>query len=146
MAQQASPDSNTQTDNGTVSPKNPKTNDPLLQSIKQFVNLTNSTLANFERATDESSTMIVSRLRQLGRQGWHIASRSLSTYEHRGQYGPQIVAGAAVVVGGAVALRTRRVPAALVGAGLGGAAAYGNVYGYEDYSATSWRNSIPKKE
>ena len=69
----------------------------------------------------------------------------MATYEHRGQYGPQIVAGTALVLGGAVALRTGKIPGVLA-AGLGGAAAYGNVYGYEDYSATSWRSAVPKKD
>jgi len=89
--------------------------------------------------------MLVSRLHQLAKQGRYIATRAVSTYEHRGQYGPQIVAGSAAVVGGVVALRTGKIPGALA-AGVTGAAAYGNVYGYEDYSATSWRNSVPKKE
>jgi len=69
----------------------------------------------------------------------------MTTYEHRGQYGPQIVAGSAALIGGVVALRTGKIPGALA-AGLTGAAAYGNVYGYEDYSATSWRSGLPKKE
>mmetsp|Transcript_29850 Transcript_29850/g.63318 ORF Transcript_29850/g.63318 Transcript_29850/m.63318 type:complete len:144 (+) Transcript_29850:202-633(+) len=143
MTDQASPES-TPTNDGTASPKK-SPNDPLLQSIKQFVKITNSGLASFEEATDETSTMLVSRLHQLAKQGRYIATRAVSTYEHRGQYGPQIVAGSAAVVGGVVALRTGKIPGALA-AGVTGAAAYGNVYGYEDYSATSWRNSVPKKE
>jgi len=55
------------------------------------------------------------------------------------------VAGSAAAVGVVVALRRGKVPGALMG-GLTGAAAYGNVYGYNDYSATSWRNSLPKKK
>lgn len=149
MPEQASPVSNAApgapAKDGAASPKN-STNDPLLQSIKQLVSLTNSTLSTFEQATDESSALVVSRVLQVVRQARHVATRAASTYEHRGQYGPQIVAGTAVVLGGAVALRTGRLPAAVVSGGLGGAAAYGNVYGYEDYSATSWRNSFPKKE
>eukprot|EP00585_Thalassiosira_rotula_P013565 CAMPEP_0196131652 /NCGR_PEP_ID=MMETSP0910-20130528/1564_1 /TAXON_ID=49265 /ORGANISM="Thalassiosira rotula, Strain GSO102" /LENGTH=147 /DNA_ID=CAMNT_0041391135 /DNA_START=128 /DNA_END=571 /DNA_ORIENTATION=+ len=147
MAEQASPDWNatpsTPTNDGAASPKK-STNDPLLQSIKQFVNLTNSALSTFEQATDESSTMVVSRLRQLGTQTRHIAARAMSTYDHRAQYGPQIVAGTAVFMGGIMALRTRRMPVGVVAGGLGGAAAYGNIYGYEDHSAPSWRNSLPK--
>ena len=122
-----------------------KSNDPLLQSIKQLVNVTNSALATFEEATDESSTMLVSRLQQIGKQGKYIATRAISTYDHRGQYGPQIVAGSAATVGAIVALRRGKVPGVLMG-GLTGAAAYGNVYGYNDYTATSWRNSVPKKD
>mmetsp|Transcript_21148 Transcript_21148/g.38279 ORF Transcript_21148/g.38279 Transcript_21148/m.38279 type:complete len:149 (-) Transcript_21148:330-776(-) len=148
MTEQATPDSNavpsTPTNDSAASQKK-STNDPLLLSIKQFVNLTNSTLASFEESTDETSTALVSRLQQLGKQGRYIATRAMTTYEHRGQYGPQIVAGSAALIGGVVALRTGKIPGALA-AGLTGAAAYGNVYGYEDYSATSWRSGLPKKE
>ena len=126
---------------GDVSPSS-----PILQScIKQFVSVTNSTLASFEQAADESSHMLVSRLQQIAKQGKFIATRAISTYEHRGYYGPQIVAGSAATVGSIVALRRGKVTGVLAG-GITGVAAYGNIYGYDDYSATSWRNSIPKKE
>ena len=123
-----------------------KINPISLQScIKQFVSITNSTLASFEQAADESSHMLVSRLQQIAKQGKFIATRAISTYEHRGYYGPQIVAGSAAAVGSIVALRRGKVTGVLAG-GITGIAAYGNIYGYDDYSATSWRNSIPKKE
>ncbi len=48
-------------------------------------------------------------------------------------------------MGGVVALRMGKAPG-VVAAGMAGAAAYGNIYGYEDYSATSWRSSVSKKE
>ena len=134
-------------ESSTSGPKaSPKTtNDPLLQSIKQVVSVANSGLCSFEQATDENSTMLVSRLQQLAKQGRYIATRAMATYEHRLQYGPQVVAGSMAVVGGVVALRRGKIPGALAG-GLTGVGAYGNIYGYEDYSAVSWRNSIPKKE
>ena len=44
-----------------------------------------------------------------------------------------------------MALRTGKFSGALA-AGLTGAAAYGNIYGYDDYSATSWRSNFPKKD
>lgn len=150
MAEQASPDSKTSpvasatANDGSTPPKKSHNDRPLPRFIKQAVNLTNSTLSSFEQAADESSTMFVSRLQQLGRQARHIATRAVSTYEQRTQYGPQIVAGSAVVMGGVIALRTRRLPAGVVAGGLGGAAAYGNIYGYDDHSATSWKNSVPK--
>ena len=124
---------------------NNKTNDPLLESIKQFVTMTNSTLASFEEATYHTSSTFVSRLQQLGKQGRYIATRANTMYDQRGQYGALVVAGSATVVGGMVALRTGKVPG-VVAASLAGAAAYGNVYGYEDYSATSRSNSVSKKE
>ncbi|KAL3823196.1 hypothetical protein ACHAXA_003475 [Cyclostephanos tholiformis] len=129
---------------GATSPKNVSINDPVRRVVKQLVSMTNCALATFEEATDETSTMLVSRLRQLGKQGTYIATRVLATYEQRGQYAVPIVAGSAAVVGGLVAMRTGKIPGALA-AGVAGAAAYGNIYGYEDYSATSWRNSVPRK-
>jgi len=127
----------------TTSTKSP--GDPLLQSIKQFVSLTNSTLASFEKSTDEASSALVSRLQSLGKQGRHVAAKAISAYDARGHYGPQIVTGAAVLVGGAVALRAGKVPGAFAG-GLGGLMAYENVYGLNNYSANSWRSGMPKRD
>ncbi|KAL9188406.1 hypothetical protein ACHAXT_006784 [Thalassiosira profunda] len=123
----------------------PKPDDPLLAGIKAVVGATNSALAALELATADSSTMLVSRLQAIGKQARYIATRAMTTYEHRGQYGPQIIAGSVATVGGIVALRRGKVTGALAG-GLAGAAAYGGIYGYEDYSATSWRSALPKKE
>ncbi|KAL7472689.1 hypothetical protein ACHAXS_013074 [Conticribra weissflogii] len=119
--------------------------DLLLQSIKRFVAATNSTLAALEETTTTSSTALISRIRSLGHQGSVIASRAISTYEHRGQYGPQVVAGAALLVGGAVGLRSGKIPGVLA-AGAGGAAAYGNIYGFQDYSGRSWKDVATKKD
>lgn len=130
---------------GATSPKNISINDPVRLVVKQFVSMTNCALASFEEATEETSTMFVSRLRQLGKQGTYYATRALAAYEQRGQYGVPIVVGSAAVFGGLVAMRTGKIPGALA-AGMAGGAAYGNIYGYEDYSATSWRNSVPRKE
>lgn len=124
---------------GTPQDNDGKKPDPLLQSIKQVVGMTNSALASFEESTAESSTMIVSRLQVLGKQARHIAARAMTTYEHRAQYGPQIVAGSVAVVGGAVALRRGRIPGVMAG-GVSGAAAYGGVYGFGTLPA------LPKME
>jgi len=118
----------------------------LKTSIKKVVEVTNSTLATFEQTTDETSSAFVSRIMSRGRQARSIATRGVAAYEQRGSYGPQIVAGTALVVGGVVALRRGKLPGALA-CGLGGAAAYGNVYGYHNYyTATSWRKDLPKSE
>ncbi len=130
---------------GGSSNNNNRSNDPLLESIKQFVSITNSTLASFEEATYQTTSSFVSRLQQLGKQGRYIATRANTMYDQRGQYGALAVAGSAAVVGGMVTLRMGRV-SGLVAASAAGAAVYGNIYGYEDYSSTSWRNSVPKKE
>eukprot|EP00985_Skeletonema_marinoi_P007607 scaffold3348_cov79-Skeletonema_marinoi.AAC.1 len=124
---------------------NPSQTISLKAAIKKVVNVTNSTLATFEQTTDESSTAFASRLTSLARQAKFIATRGMATYEQRGNYGPQIIGGTALVVGGAVALRRGRFPGALAG-GLGGAAAYGNIYGYQDYyPAKSWKDYVTKK-
>lgn len=114
----------------------------LKTSIKKVVDVTNSTLATFEKATDESSTAFVSRLTSVGKQARHIANRTMTAYENRTSYGPHFVAGTALLVGGAVALRRGKFTGAFAGA-LGGAVAYGNVYGYQNYSTTSWRRYVP---
>ena len=120
-------------------------NDPLLDSIKRFVNVTNSTLASFEEATYHTSSTFVSRLQQLGKQGRYILARANNIYDQRGQYGAVAVVGSAALVGGVVSLRVGKVSGVLA-ASMAGAAVYGNIYGYEDYSATSWRSGLPKKE
>ena len=120
-------------------------NDPLLDSIKRFVNVTNSTLASFEEATYHTSSTFVSRLQQLGKQGRYILARANNIYDQRGQYGAVAVVGSAALVGGVVSLRVGKV-SGLLAASMAGAAVYGNIYGYEDYSATSWRSGLPKKE
>ena len=114
-------------------------------AIKRVVDMTNRTLAIFEQTTEETSTAFASRLTSFARQARYVATRGISIYEQRGNYGPQIVGGAAVVVGGAVALRRGRFPGALAG-GVSAAAAYGTVYGYEDYynTAKSLRDYMPK--
>ena len=134
-----------QSSGSSSSSNNTKSNDPLLESIKQFVSITNSTLASFEEATYQTTSTFVSRLQQLGKQGRYIATRANTMYDQRGQYGALAVAGSAAVVGGMVALRMGRVPG-VIAASLGGAAAYGNIYGYEDYSGTSWRRSVTKEK
>ncbi|KAL3785758.1 hypothetical protein ACHAW5_003600 [Stephanodiscus triporus] len=150
MADQASGDSSAASstpikNDGVASPKKNSINDPVQRLVKQLVGMTNCALASIEEATLETSTMFVSRLRELSKQGVYIATRALATYEHRGQYGAPIVASSAAIVGGFVAMRKGKIPGVLA-AGMAGAAAYGNIYGYEDYSATSWRNSVPRKE
>lgn len=114
------------------SPSTISINDAVRPLVKQFVRMTNSTLASFEMATNETSTMFVSRLKPLMIQGGYIATRALSAYEQRGQYGAPIVAGSAILFGGLVAVRTGKFPGALA-AGMAGTAAYGNIYGFQDF-------------
>lgn len=105
-------------------------NDAIQPLIKQFVNMTNSTLATVEKSTHETSSALISRIRPLLIQGEYIVTRSLATYEQRGQYGVPIVAGSAILFGGLVALRTGKYRGAMA-ASVAGGAAYGNIYGYQ---------------
>lgn len=118
----------------------------LKAAIKKVVDVTNSTLAIFEQNTEETSTAFVSKFSSIVRQAKYIATRGMATYEQRGNYAPQIIGGTALVVGGAVALRRGRFPGALAG-GLGGAAAYGSIYGYQDYyPAKSLKDYLPNNK
>lgn len=105
-------------------------NDAIQPLIKQFVNMTNSTLATLEKSTHETSSALISRFRPLLIQGEYIVTRSLATYEQRGQYGVPIVAGSAILFGGLVALRTGKYRGAMA-ASVAGGAAYGIIYGYQ---------------
>ena len=105
-------------------------NDAIQPLIKQFVSMTNTTLATLEKSADETSTAFVSRFRPLLIHGEYIVTRSLATYEQRGQYGVPIVAGSAILFGGLVALRTGKYRGAMA-ASVAGGAAYGNIYGYQ---------------
>jgi hypothetical protein len=106
-------------------------NDAIQPLIQQFVNRTNSTLATIEKSSHETSVALISRLRPLVIQGEYIVTRSLATYEQRGQYGGPIVAGSAILFGGAVALRTGKYFRGAMAASVAGGAAYGNIYGYQ---------------
>jgi hypothetical protein len=105
-------------------------NDAIQPLIKQFVSMTNTTLATLEESADETSTAFISSFRPLIIQGEYIVTRSLATYEQRGQYGVPIVAGSAILFGGLVALRTGKYRGAMA-ASVAGGAAYGNIYGYQ---------------
>jgi hypothetical protein len=115
---------------GGVKPKTISVNDAIQPAIKQFVNMTNSTLATVEKSTHETSSAFISRLRPLLIQGEYIVTRTLATYEQRGQYGVPIVAGSAILFGGLVALRTGKYRGVMA-ASVAGGAAYGNIYGYQ---------------
>ncbi len=146
MSKEADSKSSPSTESGENPTKPPLQipNISLKTSIKTFVDVTNSTLATFEQATNESSAAFASRLMSFGRQARLFATRTMSVYDQRGSYGPQVVAGTALLVGSAFALRRGKFVGGVTG-GLAGAAAYGNVYGFQDYS-TSWRKYAPKNE
>lgn len=133
--QYSTTDDNVGSSRSSISSSSPTTktisiNDAIQPQIKQFVSMTNTTLATLEKSADETSTAFISRFRPLLIQGQYIVTRSLATYEQRGQYGVPIVAGSAILFGGLVALRTGKYRGAMA-ASVAGGAAYGNIYGYQ---------------
>ena len=116
-------------ESNNATPQSPpnKPSDPLLSTLRTVVTSTNSTLATFERTALESSNYFVSRLRALASQGKYFAGKAVAVYDKRGYYGPQLVVGSAAV--GALVGVTRGRAAAVLCGGLGGLAAYENVYG-----------------
>jgi hypothetical protein len=129
-------------------PKNNK-NDPLLTSIRHLVTLTNASLSTIEQSTLSSSTSLVSRLSSFSSQIRHFATRAISTYDHRGYYGPQICLGAALLLGSVAGIR-RGKWAGLAAGGLGGVLAFENVYGLDSIggygSSSSWRDKMERSD
>mmetsp|Transcript_6654 Transcript_6654/g.18584 ORF Transcript_6654/g.18584 Transcript_6654/m.18584 type:complete len:162 (+) Transcript_6654:146-631(+) len=110
-----------------------RSGDPLYDSLSAAVSATNAALAQVEEKTGAASSTVLSRMRSVGNQSGHIFRDGFVLYERRGQYGPQLVAGSALLFGGIVGLRRGRIPGALVGsaAGIG---AYVNVYGIDGFA------------
>mmetsp|Transcript_50828 Transcript_50828/g.75324 ORF Transcript_50828/g.75324 Transcript_50828/m.75324 type:complete len:134 (+) Transcript_50828:53-454(+) len=113
--------------------ENNKSN-PLRSSLKTVVDVTNSTLATLESTTNAATDSFASRLRSLAIQAKPVLQNVADVYQARKEYGPQIVAGAAMAFGGAAALRRGKIPGALVGA-FAGTGAYAGVYGVEVFKA-----------
>jgi hypothetical protein len=107
--------------------------DPLFDSLSVVVSATNAALARVEEKTGAASSTVLLRTRSLSSQARTLFRDGLVLYERRGQYGPQLVAGSAVLFGSIVGLRRGRVPGALVGSGVG-VGAYANIYGVEGFA------------
>ena len=99
----------------------------LNSAIKTGVNKTNEALFTLEQKKSEASNFASSRMRPLATQVRSAATKAMTTYENRKNYGPQIVAGSAAAVGLLVAARRGKVPGVVMG-GLTGVAASKNIY------------------
>lgn len=99
----------------------------LNSAIKTGVNKTNEALFTLEQKKSEASNFASSRIRPLATQVRSAATKAMTTYENRKNYGPQIVAGSAAAVGLLVAARRGKVPGVVMG-GLTGVAASKNIY------------------
>ena len=107
--------------------------DPLYDSLSAAVSATNAALAQVEEKTGAASLTVLSRMRSVGNQARHIFRDGFVLYERRGQYGPQLVAGSALLLGGIVGLKRGRIPGALVGSAAA-AGSYANVYGIDGFA------------
>ena len=110
-----------------------RSGDPLYDSLSMAVSVTNAALAQVEEKTGAASSTVLSRVRSVGGQARGFFRDVFVLYERRGQYGPQLVAGSALLFGGIVGLRRGRLPGAIVGSAAG-VGAYANIYGIEGFA------------
>jgi hypothetical protein len=110
----------------------PPTSDPLKETLRSAVAATNRALAQLEKTTRSIQAPVSSAWQQASVTGSTAAAYALDAYEHRHEYGPAGVIATSVVTGGIVSLRRGRFPGA-VAAVLAGGAAYGVIYGLDDF-------------
>lgn len=110
----------------------PPTSDPLKETLRSAVAATNRALAQLEKTTRSIQAPVSSAWQQASATGTMAAAYALEAYEHRHEYGPAAVVTTSVVTGGIVSLRRGRLPGA-VAAVLAGGAAYGVIYGLDDF-------------
>ena len=99
----------------------------LHSTIKAGVAKANSALSTMETTKTEASNFASSRIRPLATKVQQGATKAITVYENRKNYGPQIVAGSAAAVGILVAARRGKFSGALAG-GLTGTAAVKTIY------------------
>lgn len=91
----------------------------LKTSIKSGVESANNVLAGLEESADKYGKPVVSSLHNIQHEGEIVANKASQFYEKRKQYGPEIIGGSALLVGGIVGLRRGRVPAVATAAATG---------------------------
>jgi hypothetical protein len=102
----------------------------LKSSIKAGVDTTNRALASLQESSEKIGHPVVESLMHIKHEG-EIATHHIgSLYESRKEYGPQIIVGSSLLVGGIVGLRRGRVPALVSGAATG-LLTYVGVYEFE---------------
>lgn len=102
----------------------------LKSSIKAGVDTTNRALAGLQESSEKIGHPVVESLKHIKHEG-EIAAHHVGTlYESRKEYGPQIIVGSSLLVGGIVGLRRGRVPAVVSGAATG-LLTYVGVYQFE---------------
>jgi hypothetical protein len=88
----------------------------LRKSIHETVVATNSFLGSLEKTSGEISEPLVKGLKSVEHEGSNLASKAFHVYERRHEFGPHLVIGSALTIGGLVALRRGRFPGAISGA------------------------------
>jgi hypothetical protein len=91
----------------------------LRKGVRQSVAAANSLLASLEKTTAKFNQPITNGLRAVEYESSIVASKAWHVYERRHEFGPHLVLGSAVLVGGVVGLRRGRLSAALSAAGTG---------------------------
>ena len=106
----------------TPTPSVPSASDvqaSLKKSIKSGVESANTALAGLQERADKVGQPLVKSLHTVQHEGAIVANKATELYTKRKQYGPEIIAGSSLLVGGIVGLRRGRVPAVVSGAATG---------------------------
>jgi hypothetical protein len=88
----------------------------LRKSIHETVVATNGLLGSLEKTSGEISQPLVKGLKIVEHEGSNMASRAFHVYERRHEFGPHLVVGSALTIGGLVALRRGRFSGLFSGA------------------------------
>jgi hypothetical protein len=92
----------------------------LRKSIHETVVATNGFLGLLEKTSGELSQPLGKGLKTVEHEGSNLASKAFLVYERRHEFGPHLVVGSALTIGGLVALRRGRFSGAISGALTGG--------------------------
>jgi hypothetical protein len=114
----------------------------LRKSIHETVVATNSLLSTLEQKSGEISQPVYTTLKSVEREGSNLASKAFQVYERRHEFGPHLVIGSGLTIGGLVALRRGRFSGAVSGA-LAAGLTYATVY--EVIVIDDLLDLIPKK-
>uniref|UniRef100_A0A7S2YS37 MICOS complex subunit n=1 Tax=Entomoneis paludosa TaxID=265537 RepID=A0A7S2YS37_9STRA len=95
--------------------------------IKATVDAANDGLAKIEESTISIQKPVVEGMKTAEKEGAKLITQGSHIYERRHEYGPHIVGGSSLLLGGLVGLRRGRIPGA-VSAAVAGGLSYAFVY------------------
>lgn len=87
----------------------------LKKSIKSGVNSANVFLADLQEHVDKVGQPVVKSLHNVQHEGAIVATKASDFWSKRKQYGPEIIAGSSLFVGGIMGIRRGRIPAVVSG-------------------------------